>query len=162
MSTPIPAEVIDYFNLVAPIEIMKFSLIYEGQLRAAGGGSRKSRASVAAEKRNIRNYLHPQLLKLWQTNAILKRLSYNAIAPKEGGCFVVDRIDNVESKIKREPGEGEVDLCEPIVISGAKMCPLIRRSLHLTCGLNVIFFRDEEPGDLIHGGDIDNRLLGPF
>jgi hypothetical protein len=49
-------------------------------------------------------------------------------------------------------------MIEPISRSNYKFIPLVRKSLELACELNIIFLRKENPGALIHGGDLDNRI----
>jgi hypothetical protein len=45
----------------------------------------------------------------------------------------------------------------------AKYIPLIRKSLHLACALDIQFLRHEEPGLLVlQGGDLDGRLKTLF
>jgi hypothetical protein len=53
-----------------------------------------------------------------------------------------------------------VNLLEPIAIGKGIYLPLIRESLALVCGLDILFLRKDEPGKIISksGGDIDNRI----
>jgi len=52
-----------------------------------------------------------------------------------------------------------VDLTAPIQRHGRLYRPLIRKSLDLTCSLNVLFLRQEDPGSLLKkAGDLDNRI----
>jgi hypothetical protein len=45
-----------------------------------------------------------------------------------------------------------------MVVNGRKFLPLVRSSLDLACGLEILFLRKQEPGSVINSGDIDNRL----
>src|SRR5690606_13890850 len=47
----------------------------------------------------------------------------------------------------------------PIERHGKLFRPLVRESLDLTCSLDILFLRQEEPGSILkQGGDIDNRI----
>ena len=60
-------------------------------------------------------------------------------------------------------GSDRINLVAPIRRNGLEFIPLVRKSLHLACGLRIIFLRKEEPGSLIlQGGDIDNRIKTLF
>jgi hypothetical protein len=53
----------------------------------------------------------------------------------------------------------EIDLCAPIREREKSYIPLVRKSLSLSCHLNILFLRKEDPGALVlQGGDIDNRI----
>lgn len=60
--------------------------------------------------------------------------------------------------------ESEINLCEPIRHgegqSERTFFPLVRRSLGLTCGLKILFLRNEPKGKLFdqQSGDLDNRI----
>jgi hypothetical protein len=54
-------------------------------------------------------------------------------------------------------------LTKSIIIEGRNFIPLVRESLKLACGLDILFLRKEQPGSLVlQGGDIDNRLKTLF
>jgi hypothetical protein len=56
-------------------------------------------------------------------------------------------------------GEGPYhELGLPIEKGGRSFIPLVRKSFALKCALKIIFLRQEEPGRIYQGGDIDNRL----
>ncbi|AVX04501.1 hypothetical protein MXMO3_01977 [Maritalea myrionectae] len=47
----------------------------------------------------------------------------------------------------------------PLTKHGKKFRPLVRESLGLTCTLDILFLRQEDPGAILKkGGDIDNRV----
>lgn len=49
------------------------------------------------------------------------------------------------------------------IINGRKYIPLVRNSLALTCGLDILFLRKGREGGLIaEGGDLDNRIKTLF
>jgi len=51
-----------------------------------------------------------------------------------------------------------LDLCEPIEKHGAWFRPLVRESYALHCGLDILFLRQEQPGKVYQGGDLDGRI----
>lgn len=56
-----------------------------------------------------------------------------------------------------------VDLCLPLKQNGSIHIPLVRKSLYLNCSLDVLFLRQEDPGELVlQGGDLDNRIKTLF
>ena len=56
-----------------------------------------------------------------------------------------------------------VDLTMPITQDGKSYIPLVRKSLDLTCSLDILFLRQEDPGSLIlQGGDLDGRIKTLF
>jgi|ERR1022692_3248745 hypothetical protein len=78
----------------------------------------------------IRRQFHRQLSTLWATHGLLKPLR--------------------ESSLRFER------LIEPRY--GFNFVPLVRESLSLGCGLDILFLRREAPGRIVSGGDIDNRI----
>ena len=57
-----------------------------------------------------------------------------------------------------------MDLCEPVLGDNGNLhIPLVRKSLDLNCSLDILFLRQEDPGQLVlQGGDVDNRLKTLF
>jgi hypothetical protein len=45
---------------------------------------------------------------------------------------------------------------------GYRFVPLVRRDLSLICGIDILFLRPDQPGDVLKSGDIDNRLKTLF
>jgi hypothetical protein len=59
--------------------------------------------------------------------------------------------------------ENQQDLFEPIVRGGVQFLPIVRESMGLTCGMDILFLRKEDPGALVlQGGDIDGRIKTLF
>jgi hypothetical protein len=113
-------------------ETVEFRLIYRGKLPAAGAANPR-----AKEKHLIRKQLHKQLRLLWQDHRALRF----RLEAKEGELSEAERIGN------------EFARC------GYRFVPLIRKSIHLACSLDILFLRRDSPGNLVKsGGDIDNRL----
>jgi hypothetical protein len=132
---------------------MRFRLTYDGPLKAAGSSTR------AAEKWIIRRALHPQLAELWDVDPVLNghALAYTLELPKN--------ISEVFKKrdTRPNPVKQREMLRTPIKIGEHNCIPLIRNSLSLTCGLDILFLRKEGPGSLISmGGDLDNRIKTLF
>jgi hypothetical protein len=135
---------------------MKFTLTYDGELRANGN---------PRHKWEIRQQISPQLVELWNVSPPLQWLRKNKLVPLREGFLIpflhhtADRTDYSELS----PREGWLDVCTLIEVKGRHFLPLIRDSLLLHCGLKILFLRKEEPGRLIQqGGDLDNRLKTLF
>lgn len=41
---------------------------------------------------------------------------------------------------------------------GIGFAPLLTRKMNAACSLDIRFMRNEQPGQIVHGGDLDNRL----
>jgi hypothetical protein len=145
-------------NLCAPFDLMKFRLTYEGDLRASGNKPRPR------DKWAIRKALHPQLWELWQTHPVLRRSPSFAHIPKTGGPFFhFDDYHQPDLVGPIRDDSNVIDLFAPIEVEGFRFRPLVRSSMHLACGLDIVFLRKEEPGALVlQGGDIDNRIKTLF
>ena len=124
---------------------VEFRLIYRGTLPAQPSDGRKS---LSSKKHEIRRQFHPQLRTLWHKHIMLKRylqktsLTKSLHAPGAEGeqISTLDRIAN------------------DFAVSGYRFAPLVNKRFGLACSLDILFLRRDEPGDLIHGGDIDNRI----
>jgi hypothetical protein len=136
---------------------MKFTLTFDGDLPSAGGSKRLS------EKWEIRRFLQPQLAELWETSPILSRLAKFSKLPNAGGISIFEQHHSCPDYPAPDPSFTYIDVCEPLYVEGHSFLPLIRDSLALVCGLDILFLRKEEPGKLVeHGGDIDNRIKTLF
>lgn len=164
--TALPMPYWEAVRLAAePFELMKFTLIYDGDL-PAGDGKRAIYAS------KIRNEIHDQLADLWDSHVILRQLDRTARIWASQGTGNIVHLQGVDwfraEKLPdfREPvppvADGTIDLCRAIEangIQGAKFKPLIRESLNLACAVDILFLRHEEPFALFEqGGDLDNRI----
>ena len=153
--------------LAEPFELMKFSLTYQDDLPSTG--NKPNPAEVA----RIRNCFHDQLFDLWESHVILRELARTARVP---------RITYMEETTDPEPDysrftlpdfkepippleSGHIDLCAPIDTDTEKKQtkvayrPLVRSTLGLSCALDILFLRQEEPGKLVlQSGDIDGRM----
>lgn len=120
---------------------MDFVLLYRGPL--ASNGSTK-------EKHEIRSAINPQLETLCsQQEEFKEALSDNL---PEG--ILKGRQIEVARPLK--------SVFFVVQLGGFHFVPLINRPHRLACSIDVIFLRREEPGAIVHGGDLDNRLKTLF
>lgn len=117
---------------------MQFRLIYDGPLPSKG--SQASRRVV----HQIRKVFHAQLLEFWQRHAFLKAFVIGQ-TPKN----FPDLSETVSVMSK---------MADKFARCGFRFLPLIRDSSGVACSLDILFLRREEPGALVHAGDIDNRI----
>lgn len=158
---------IEILNSFAPFEIMKIILTFDGDLPSSGNSSSKPK-----DKWLIRQQFHPQLEELWKVHPALRFLANNSLISSSGDPrFRAEKPEsddtprnwdslhqNLPEGMKLDES-GLVDTCAPLDYLGRKYVPLIRKSLHLCCTLNILFLRKEEPGSLTtQSGDIDNRI----
>ena len=153
-------------KLAEPFELMKFTLIYDGELPASGNSSK------AAYAGNIRNALHLQLFDLWRRDIILRTLARTArtIPDPNSGYLVGQNPIWSPSKLPdwNEPIprllDGQTDFCASIAVPNmGSFIPLVRNSLYLACDLSILFLRhDDDLRVLQKGGDLDNRIKTLF
>lgn len=149
-------------QLAEPFELMKFTLIYDGDLPSSGNNGKPIPAS------RIRNELHHQLADLWDTSIVLRELARSGYRPSQGPYMSTERYPlpekaDIEAYAPLPPDF--VRHCAPIPHPGAKVSflPLVRKSLYLACAVDVLFLRHEEPFQLMRqGGDIDGRMKTLF
>jgi len=142
---------------------MKVTLIYEGNLWQTGNKS----GHTSEKKWEVRAQIDPQLRQLWKEHYELTQIREYSWVPKNGrGIWTIPhpQYPDVpqESLDCRFPlPEYMIDVCEPVPHSGGRtFFPLVRRSLGLTCGLKILFLRNEPKGNLFNqqSGDLDNRI----
>jgi len=155
--TPYPPFYLEALRLFAePVEPMQFTLIYDGPLPPGP----KKRALYASK---IRNVLHFQMRDLWDNHVIMRQLAHEARVYKTWmGDLALEqsgpRLPDYNTPPPPVP-DHKIDLCAPITLAGFSFLPIVRRSLYLSCAIDIAFLRHEEPGRLFeNGGDIDNRL----
>jgi hypothetical protein len=136
---------------------MKFTLLYDGELAANGS---------PAKKQAIREQLHPQLEELWNNHSSLRALTsrryvaaglhmwYDTHHSGEPQQPILPKI----WKDGKEEVREHVDLCEPVEKKGISFIPIVRERTALRCSLKINFLRQEPPGRIYQGGDIDNRI----
>lgn len=153
-------------RLAEPFELMKFTLIYDGDLPASGNKPKPAYASA------IRNEFHDQLSDLWNSHVILRQLKRTARTGKYRGAgyfaggpmpWSPTRLPDYNDPIPPLQ-EGQTDFCAPIAVPEVgSFIPLVRHSLYLACALDILFLRHEEPLNLMkQGGDLDGRLKTLF
>jgi hypothetical protein len=100
---------------------------------------------TSKEKQHIRMQLHPQLAELVKREPLFNEA---ARVDLEAGTFKngVICLLNSNQRSFRFP------LC------GFDFVPLINRPYQLACQLDITWLRQERPGDIVQGGDLDNRL----
>jgi hypothetical protein len=130
---------------------MRFHLIYNGQLRASASSS-KPRDVMA-----IRRELSPQMKHLWKTHHALEVLLHTGAAQKRPNRYRIGEVTPREFA-KQDPSAFD-DCLTTLPVGGKWYMPLVRQSLDLNCELQILFLRQQDPGELIsQGGDIDNRV----
>jgi hypothetical protein len=132
---------------------MHFCITYDGELKSAGGSTR------SADKWDIRRKIHPQLAELWDVHPTLNGQAMAYPVPDKV------RHDRLEGKKVAEEAKKAFrdSLRTPISMGGHNCIPVVRKSLFLTCALNILFLRKEGPGSLVaSGGDLDNRIKTLF
>jgi hypothetical protein len=140
-----------------PFDLMNFKLTYEGPLAASGNSSGR-----IPDKWLIRKQIQPQLAELWTTHPVMKGIGISAMSTSinMGGRVQLSAPARVTIG---DSAAVASKLVEPVVVSGHPFIPLVRKSLELACGLDILFLRKEQPGSLIlQGGDIDNRVKTLF
>jgi len=144
---------------LVPFDLMKFTLTYQGPLLAASNN-----ATRAKEKWEIRKALRPQLVKLWQTHPVLMGFGIKAHVPLSSGISAPSgNVAVTFSTTSGTPPATNAPLTTPMLVRGQSFLPIVRESMGLACGLNVIFLRQEDPGSAVkQGGDLDNRLKTLF
>lgn len=137
---------------------MRFHLVYDGQLGSSGNSSKKPGSVV-----QIRRALSPQLEQLWKTHNSLKVLAREGVVQKQGSTLTI--LDPSRSPIdlaRQHPNDFEY-LGGPIGVGDKKYTPLVRESLSLACEIDILFLRNQDPGDIFsQAGDIDNRIKTLF
>jgi hypothetical protein len=144
---------IEAFNTRTPIPIMKFTLTYDGELRASGNKPKPE------DKWAIRRQIAPQLAELWQVSPVLKNLEKQAFVPADDRRYTPQEMYHTITPTTSVVPIDHMNLCHPMRVDGIYFMPLVRTSLSLVCDLDILFLRKGEPGALIQrGGDIDNRI----
>jgi hypothetical protein len=146
-----------------PEILVKFSLIYDGDLPSAGNKPQPKAAS------RMRNEFHEQLADLWERHVILRQLRHEArVFNQRMGDLTLEISAPTLPDYRGAPPPlrpNQIDLCAPIPVpsAGVNFLPLVRNSLYLACAVDILFLRHEEPMSLMRqGGDLDGRLKTLF
>ncbi len=142
---------------------MKFTLTYDGKLPASANSSK------GEDVWRIRREMHPQLEVLCSVNPVLRDAIANTVVPESGPFGMLDAHHSQPTPprdkriISAGPKGPRRDLYARIIKGGKNFLPIVRESMALTCTLDILFLRQEEPGRLImQGGDIDGRIKTRF
>lgn len=127
---------------------MEFHLRYRGALPACTQQNNRVR-----EKHAIRLHFHDQLDELWKLDPRLYSIDIQKLQIGE----LQGRVVNVQ-----RPIQGPEKFFYRIPMCGYNFIPIIPRTLELACHLNIMILRRENPGSIIDGGDLDNRLKTLF
>jgi hypothetical protein len=119
-----------------------FILRYRGDLPAG--------KPTLVEKHRIRRSFHPQL----------KELCVRERAFEEAAKEKLTQATFERGRMRITAPTNDIFLAVPF--HGVEYVPLIHRGLLLACALDIVWLRHEKPGDIVQGGDIDNRLKGLF
>src|SRR5579862_2503966 len=129
---------------------MRFHLVYSGPLRASANTPKP------LDVMNIRREFSPQLGNLWETHHALQVLRKTGARQTTSDIFVTNA--SPRQMAVSNPKQFE-DCLVPIEVGDREYQPLVRKSLDLNCELQILFLRQQDPGELVsQGGDIDNRV----
>ena len=122
-------------DVATPFGLMRFRLTYDGDLPAA---NRRTKDSWKTTKWRIRQQISDQLIELYETHPVLnlkpRIMMFSHDTPPPGG-----ELPQAPSAFR-----------EPIDIAGRNCIPLVRKSLSISCALDVLFLRRQKPGKLIY------------
>ncbi|AEH88399.1 hypothetical protein [Mesorhizobium opportunistum] len=129
-------------------DIMEFRLTYAGPLYATQRDARPGQPPKATQNRHdIRRAMHLQLKRLWDHWPGLSETHVS-----KGAAFLATRQPDPPIAISSK------ELSARHSHYGFGFVPLVTAELDLTCSLDILFLRPDRPGDVVWGGDIDNRL----
>lgn len=126
---------------------MEFRLTYAGPLYATQRDPIPGKPPKHTENRHhIRKTFHSQLKRLWSQRPGLG-------GPERGSSFMVGGRSPNERVIHDRDG-----LAKRHSHYGFNFVPLVTEELDLLCSLEILLLRPDRPGDVMWGGDIDNRI----
>ena len=140
------------------VGVMKFVLVWRGKLPASANKGKP--LDVA----RIRDDLSPQMSFLWDTHHALQVLKEYAWARNPNALRQVGILATQNGPATpRQHGQmisgSMIDLCDWLPVAAKRYKPLVRKSLNLSCDLDILFLRQDDPGSLItQGGDLDGRI----
>jgi hypothetical protein len=136
---------------------MRFRLTYHDDLKSSGNRSQPEAKWV------IRNAIHSQLAELWTTHPALSGVGLTTQVI--GNAFISDSplIGTADIDVTTPRTRVRAELAAPIERDGRSYIPLVRKSMELACGLDILFLRREEPGSIVsQSGDLDGRIKTLF
>jgi hypothetical protein len=126
--------------------VLEFRLTYQGLLMSTSNNTPQ-----AAHKHDIRKSFHPQLKRLWE---IVPHLN----APQK---VIWPTQIWVGSRPPEPPPRSEV-LAAKHTFNAFNFVPLVTEELSLICGIEILYLRPGYPGEIVHAGDVDNRIKTLF
>ncbi len=123
---------------------MDFILRYRGRFPGKKGGT-------VDDKQHVRMKLHPQLSELCRREHFFE----DCLSPD----LLTGRVTNNRLEFNHDESNPANDkqFCR-VALGGFEFVPLIHRQHYLYCQLDIIWLRQERAGDIVIGGDLDNRL----
>lgn len=123
---------------------MKFTVIYEGPLRPQKKATRN-------HKHSIRQQFHEQLKNLWQLPPLSDLYS----------IAVGTHSSDLKAPFESEGGGSPISTEEATWIKSVDsmhFLPIVSQKSQTVAEVDITWFRNETPGNLLNSGDIDNRL----
>lgn len=127
---------------------MRFHLTYRGNLSASANSAK------GLEISGIRSELSPQIENLWATHPALQVLNEVGWISSTGNTSArisVGGADLTPRQMGKFMPHDMTNLSDFIVVDDSRYKPLVRKSLHLSCELSILFLRQQDPGDLGSG-----------
>jgi hypothetical protein len=124
---------------------MDFRLTYEGQLLGSGNKGRPEHVHT------IRQRFHKQLRCFWNIQPSLSKWPAQKPPPSFGGHPLPEGF-RWESRCD--------ELAHNYSRNGYRFVPLVTEDMRLSCGLEILFLRQDGP--ILQTGDIDGRLKTLF
>jgi hypothetical protein len=135
--------------------IIRFRLLYSGQLLGASKGDTRS-----AHKHEIRKHFSPQLKRLWENKDALRYWLLSAGSRARTAKGEPAGYSSDEMELSRIAGIEAV--ANSWTIQNSRFIPLITADVVARCRIDILFLRPEDQNYIIQGGDLDNRLKTLF
>lgn len=137
---------------------MEFRLLYTGRLHA-----QTVKRSPVKEKHSIRKQFHRQLVELWKQHPLLRgQLTEPVLVDKVPSNIFPNRKRHHVRRYEKPHPEARPyveHVANDFQRYGYRFVPLVSKSGGLSCSLDILFLRRDNPGNLVKsGGDIDNRI----
>jgi hypothetical protein len=140
---------------------MQFRLLYSGRL--LGASRNDTRASL---KHEIRCEISPQLKRLWESQPNLRKACFFQSA---GWTQKHPEDDQRVRSLATGEEVNAARVAYGLRYMGEKwnrckqdFIPLVTAEMGLRCKIDILFLRPEEPGMIVKGADLDNRLKTLF
>lgn len=122
---------------------MEVTLVYRGTLPASQGDDKHTDA-----KQRIRKCFSEQLRNLWEVDPHLRIV----VGEQRFAEAILEKRRLQPLKLDRAYAFARVLVC------GYRTLAIANTFNGIVCHLHVALFRREDPGAVVHGGDLDNRL----